>query len=234
MQSYWEKQSEICGWSKVAVLLFAGIFVFSCTQKKEVMKPFDPKPPEIVDENIENPPGSLYTGYDNLFSDDKALRVGDTITIKVTENLSGQGSAQSDASKDTQLNYDFPSPKLMGKDLVNKTPIAGLTAKSSDSFKGSGGTKRQARLIATITARVVKVYPNGNLFVVGKKVIRINEDVQELKISGIVKPTYIQQDNSVDSSRISDMYVEYNGKGYIADHQRPGWLARFLAKIWPF
>ncbi len=233
MQGNWKKQSKI-HFRKGLTLVAISLLFVSCAKKKEVYKPFDPKPPEIVDENIKTPPGSLYTGYDNLFSDDKALRVGDTITIKVTENLSGQGSAQSDAKKDSSMNYDFPSPKWLGKDLVKKTPIAGMTAKSSDSFKGSGSTKRQAKLIAKITARVVKVYPNGNLFVVGKKIIRINDDTQILKISGIVKPTYIQQDNSVDSSRISDMYVEYNGKGYIADHQRPGWLARFLAKIWPF
>ncbi|EDP73931.1 flagellar basal body L-ring protein FlgH [Hydrogenivirga sp. 128-5-R1-1] len=232
MQSNWKEQGKI--YFRNGLVLFAIFLFVSCAEKKETYKPFNPKPPEIVDENIKTPPGSLYTGYDNLFSDDKALRVGDTITIKITENISGQGSAQSDAKKDTNLNYDLPSPTWLGKNLVKKTPIAGMTAKSSDSFKGSGSTKRQAKLIATITARVVKVYPNGNLFVVGKKIIRINDDTQILKISGIVKPTYIQQDNSVDSSRISDMYVEYNGKGYIADHQRPGWLARFLAKIWPF
>lgn len=68
----------------------------------------------------------------------------------------------------------------------------------------------------------------------GKKIVKINEDEQILKISGIVKPTYIEQDNSVLSDRISDMYVEYNGKGFIADNQKPGWLSRFLVKIWPF
>ncbi len=234
MQSNWTESSKIRIWLKISSIIFISFYIFSCSEKERALKPFNPKPPEIVEENIKTSPGSLYTGYDNLFSDDKAFRVGDTITIKVVENISGQGSAQSAASKDDKINFDFPSPKLMGKDLINKTPIAGVTAGSSDKFKGSGSTKRNAKLVATITARVVKVYPNGNLFVVGKKIIRINDDEQVLRISGIVKPTYIEQDNSVYSSRISDMYIEYNGHGYIADHQKPGWLARFLAKIWPF
>jgi len=230
MQGYWLKSGSVLIWS---VLVFS-MFLFSCGEKSVSMKPFDPKPPEIVDKEPKPAAGSLYAGYDNLFSDDKAYKVGDTITIKIFEDAQAQGSMQSSASKDSQINYDFPTPTLLGKPITNKSPIMALSNNSKDAFKSSGNTKRTAKLIASITARVVKVYPNGNLFVVGKKIIKINDDTQVLRISGIVKPTYIEQDNSVSSSRISDMYVEYNGKGFIADHQKPGWLYRILTKVWPF
>jgi len=212
------------------------LFMISCSEKKQALKPFNPQPPEIISQKPVSPPGSLFTEMTstNLFSDDKAYQIGDIITIKVVENISGSGSANSQSGRDTSVEYDFPSPTLMGKPVVNKTPIAGVKAGSKNSFKGTGKTDRKARLIATISARVVKVYPNGNLFIVGKKIIKINEDEQVLRISGIVEPTYIEQDNSILSSKISDMYIEYNGKGFIADNQRPGWLAQFLAKIWPF
>ncbi len=231
MQGNRKKYSFIYRWSPLVLIL---LFVSCASKEKEVMKPFNPQPPEIVEEKITTPPGSLYTGYGNLFSDDKAYQVGDIITVKVVENISGSGSANSSGSRDSNVDLEFPSPVLMGKEVPNKTPIAGIKAGSKNDFKGSGKTDRKAKLIATISARVVKVYPNGNLFIVGKKIVKINEDEQILKISGIVKPTYIQQDNSVYSDRISDMYVEYNGKGFIADNQKPGWLARFLVKIWPF
>ena len=231
MQGYWYKQGKIL---ISGILAISILFVFSCGEKKLNMRPFDPKPPEIIDEEPKPAPGSLYSGYDNLFSDDKAYKVGDTITVKIFEDAQGTGSAQSSASKDNFINYDFPTPTFLGKPLTKNTPIASLNVNSKDAFKGQGNTRRSARLIAKVTARVVKVYPNGNLFIVGKKVIKINEDTQIIRISGIVKPTYIEQDNSVDSSRISDMYVEYNGKGFIADHQQPGWLSRILTKIWPF
>ncbi|HCB69868.1 MAG TPA: flagellar basal body L-ring protein FlgH [Persephonella sp.] len=231
MQGYWKRYSFIYRWT--AALAF--ILLFSCAQKeKEVFKPFNPQPPEIIEDQVKPPAGSLYTGYGNLFSDDKAYQVGDIITIKVVENISGSGSANSSGSRDSSVDLDFPSPTIMGKQTPNKSPIAGLKAGSKNNFKGTGKTDRKAKLIATISARVVKVYPNGNLFIVGKKIVKINEDEQILKISGIVKPTYIEQDNSVLSDRISDMYVEYNGKGFIADNQKPGWLSRFLVKIWPF
>ena len=232
MQGNWKRYSFICRWA----LILPVIFLFSCAEKKQTLKPFEPKPPEIVSERPVSPPGSLFTEATatNLFSDDKAYQVGDVITVKVIENISGSGSANSQSSRDTSVDLDFPSPTLMGKPLVNKSPIAGMKAGSKNNFKGTGKTDRKARLIATISARVVKVYPNGNLFIVGKKVIKINEDEQILRISGIVEPTYIDQDNSILSSKISDMYIEYNGKGFIADNQRPGWLAQFLIKIWPF
>ncbi|SNZ08128.1 flagellar L-ring protein precursor FlgH [Persephonella hydrogeniphila] len=232
MQSNRERYSLVYRWLLVVPFL---LFV-SCSEKKQALKPFNPQPPEIVSQKPESPPGSLFTEVTstNLFSDDKAYQVGDVITIKVIENISGSGSANSQSGRDTSVEYDFPSPTLMGKPLINKTPIAGAKAGSKNSFKGTGKTDRKARLVATISARVVKVYPNGNLFIVGKKIIKINEDEQILRISGIVEPTYIDQDNSILSSKISDMYIEYNGKGFIADNQRPGWLAQFLAKIWPF
>jgi len=231
MQSNWHKQGRVFIWG---LLIIGFIFSFSCGEKKFPMRPFNPKPPEIIDEEPKPSPGSLYAGYDNLFSDDKAYKVGDTITIKIVEDVQAQGSMQSAASRDSFMNYDFPTPTFLGKPIIDKTPIAGVRNNSKDAFKAQGNTRRSARLIAKITARVVKVYPNGNLFVVGKKIIKINEDTQIIRISGIVKPTYIEQDNSVESTRISDMYVEYNGKGFIADHQKPGWLYRLLNKTWPF
>ena len=231
MQSYWKKSGFIYRW----LFLTGFLILFSCASKKEVVvyQP-PPMPPDIGQSTEKPPPGSLFNGHDNLFSDDKAVSVGDILTIKVVENLSGSGSATSQSGRDTSVNFDFPSPVLMGKQTPNKSPIASVKATSGNKFKGQGKTGRNARLIATITARVVKVYPNGNLFIVGEKVIKINNDEQVLKISGIVKPSYIQPDNFIYSYQISDMRVEYNGRGFIADNQKPGWLARFLLKIWPF
>ncbi|NPA12426.1 MAG: flagellar basal body L-ring protein FlgH [Aquificae bacterium] len=229
------KGYSLIRWGYV-VLLTGGLLLNSCESKKRALKPFEPVPPEIVAEKPKYPPGSLFTETNevNLFSDNKAYKVGDVITIKVVENISGSGSANSQSSRDTSVDLDFPPLNLMGSPIPTNKSVAGIKAGSKNNFKGTGKTDRKASLIATISARVVKVYPNGNLFIVGKKVIKINEDEQVLVISGIVEPTNIEQDNSILSSRISDMYVEYNGKGFIADNQRPGWLARFLSKIWPF
>ncbi len=216
-------------------IVFSILLISSCATKNEYGKPFNPIPPDIKEQEVKKTSGSLYTGnYNNLFSDTKAYTVGDVITIKVFENMSGQSASNTATQEQQNMNLSVPTPKLMGKDLVNKTPIAGISEQQQDTYKGNASTNRKSTLIASISARVAKVYPNGNLFVVGKKVVKVNDDYQTLVISGIVKPTDISQDNSIDSSRISDLYVEYNGEGYIADSTKPGWLAQFLKKIWPF
>ncbi len=208
-----------------------------CAQKS----PPPPKPPKVVPASKVMPkpthkaPGSLYTGYDNLFSDAKAYNVGDIVTILVNEKLQGTGSTDTKSQRTNTMNLSIPAPTVMDKKLPkNKSTLFGFDQSSTNSFQGKGGTNRSARLIAKITARVVRVYPNGNLFIVGTKYVKINNDTQYLKISGIVNPAYINPDNTIDSSKISDMYVEYNGKGFLNQTQEPGWLANFLMKIWPF
>jgi len=228
MQSYWKRFCGVC----FGIVFFS---LFSCSEenKRPIVFPTTP-PPEISQKQVS--PGSLFTGYDNLFSDPKAHRVGDIVTIAVYENLSGEGSAATSSAKKSSYNLNLNKPKVFGKPFPGKSkdPLLSFSTSPSSSFSGKTSTARKTKLIATITARVVKVYPNGDLFIVGEKTIRINDDVQVLRISGIVRPSDIDSDNTVPSSKVANMYVEYNGKGYFNENQRPGWLARFLSKIWPF
>jgi len=209
--------------------------VASCggRERVEVVTP-KPPPPEL--KRPEPSPGSLFAGYENLFSDPKARNVGDVITIKVYENISGAGSSVNSSQKSSSYELNLNKPKLFGKPFPGKSddPLVGFSTSPSSSFSGKGSTSRSAKLIATITARVVKVYPNGDLYIVGEKVVKINDDYQTLRISGIVRPADIEPDNSVPSSKVANMFVEYNGKGYFNQASRPGWLGRFLEKIWPF
>ena len=227
MQSCWKWCCGIC---------LSVVFLLSSCGTEEKRVSVFPKEPKPLAKESRVFPGSLFTGYDNLFSDPKAHNVGDVITIAVYENLSGSGSSKTKAAEKSSYNLNLNKPKVFGKPFPGKSkdPLLSFSTSPSKSFDGKSTTSRNAKLIATISARVVKVYPNGDLFVVGKKVVRINDDVQVLKISGIVRPSDIGPDNTVPSSKVADMYVEYNGKGYFNESQRPGWLARLLEKIWPF
>jgi len=230
MQSYRSLRGRVYQLGAILLTIF---IINGCSNKKNVQPP-KIEAPVIKENQSSKAPGSLYNGYDNLFSDDKAHNIGDIVIVKIFENISGQGSANTKASRSNDLDLSFPSATIMDKKVPNKTDVFALKQSSKNSFSGSGDTKRKAKLIATISARVVKVYPNGNLYIIGKKYIKINEDIQVLKISGVIKPNDISQDNSIESSKISDMYVEYNGQGFMADNQSPGWLAKFIMKIWPF
>ena len=219
--------------------LFIGLAVVyllsSCAERKGEVVSFPQTPPPEY-QSPKPSPGSLFSGYENLFSDPKARNVGDVITIKVYENISGSGSAKNTTQKKSSYDINVNKPVFFGKKFPGKSkdPLVGFSTSPSSTFSGKGATSRNAKLIATISARVVKVYPNGDLYIVGKKVIRINDDYQVLRISGIVRPSDIGPDNSVTSDKVANMYVEYNGKGYFNESSRPGWLARILSKIWPF
>ncbi len=213
------------------LIIFGG-----CAQNQKNLKPVKQIFPEskIMQKPHPKAPGSLYTGYDNLFSDMKAYNVGDVVTITINENISGNGQSDIKTSKSDTTQLNLPSLKIKGRSVFGPNNLASIEHGSNNAYQGKGATTRSAKLVAKITARVVKVYPNGNMYIVGTKYIKINEDTQYLKIAGIVNPKDIEPDNTIDSSKISDMYVEYNGKGFVTDSQQPGWLAKFVHKIWPF
>ena len=112
------------------------------------------------------------------------------------------------------------------------SPSFGSTYKND--FDGEGETTRSGSFNTTIAVRVIEVLPNGNLVIEGKKETRLNNELQYIVLSGLVRPVDISTDNTVLSSKISDSRLEYSGSGVIADEQSPGWGRRILDNVWPF
>lgn len=211
-----------------------------------------PAPPPSYVYNMEEPEtvvtaNSLWNDSVNIFEDRKARRLNDLLTINIVESLSGSGKADTDTSRESTINYDLT--KLLGmntdfnlhnafglKDLYKgvNTFEPSISAKGSSAFKGKGDTNREGELIATITARVVKVLPNRNLIVEGRKEITINEEKQILVLTGMVRPDDIDASNSVQSNKIADSRIYYVGDGVIQDKQKPGWFVRAVDNVWPF
>ena len=81
---------------------------------------------------------------------------------------------------------------------------------------------------------VTKVLPNGNLVIIGKREIRVNQETQYITLSGIVRPDDIGPTNEVSSTYMADAKIVYSGTGPLADKQRPGWLGRAIDHVWPF
>jgi flagellar L-ring protein precursor FlgH len=113
-------------------------------------------------------------------------------------------------------------------------PFGSIEGSTSNSFKGSGATKRSGNLAASITARVTRVLPNGNLEILGKREITVNNEKQYIALTGIIRPRDISSNNVVLSTYISDAKIVYTGTGVVNDRQNPGWLARVLDTVWPF
>ena len=167
----------------------------------------------------------------DLFSDTKARRIGDIVTIQVSESSSAQNTASTDTDRESSLSAGIQ--EFFGAD-VSKLDNFNVRGGMESDFEGSGSTSRSGDLEAFITARVVEVLPGGNLKVIGSREILVNNEKQLMTIYGVVRPRDISNDNVVLSSFVSDARIAYSGAGIIDDRQRPGWMANTLNTIWPF
>jgi flagellar L-ring protein precursor FlgH len=167
----------------------------------------------------------------DLFSDTKARRVGDIVTIQVAESASAENSASTGTERDSSLTAGIQELFDVNPTTLNKFNVQGGIA---SEFEGSGSTTRSGNLKAFITARVVEVLPGGNLKIIGSREILVNNEKQLMTIYGVVRPRDISHENVVLSSFVSDARIAYSGAGIIDDRQRPGWLANTLNTIWPF
>jgi len=184
--------------------------------------------------------GSLWTevGAMGLAGDTRASRPGDLVTVRIVEATRGSQEAKTDLNKDAQLSLATPSLAGYEVRLQNKhpnfNPLSILDTSSGKAFAGDGSTSRVTTVVATVTARVLGVYPNGDLAVVGQKDVEVNHERQILTVVGIVRKEDLGPDNTVTSDRIAELGMHLGGRGDINDAQREGWLSRFVQKIWPF
>lgn len=181
--------------------------------------------------------GSLYSDAgltSSLFTDLKARRVNDILTVRVLENTTASSGADTKASRKSSTSLAIPN--LFGiENHVTSVPFANLVSATSDSaFAGEGGTNRQGSLSALLSARVREVLPNGDLVIEGIKELKVNSERQTLTLIGVVRTRDIAPNNVVSSTAIANMQIQLDGKGVVSDHLNPGWLYRVLTKVWPF
>jgi len=183
--------------------------------------------------------GSVWIdGDDSLFTQRRSTRVGDLITIAIKESADAARNAGTDTSRSSQMAVGVSSfataMSALKAAYPSLDPSKLLSASSQNDFSGKGQTTSSGTLNATLTTRIRKVLPNGDYYVEGNKVLMINEEESHLYVSGVIRPSDIQADNTVDSNVVADAQVEYTGRGPVSDKQKPGWFARLLDMINPF
>jgi flagellar L-ring protein FlgH len=198
---------------------------------KPVQMPM-PKP-ETVSYNA----NSLWrNGSRAFFKDQRAARIGDllTVTVNITDKANIANETQrSRASKEDSGITDFIGSKTITQ--ANKIlPGRILTTDSTSSSDGKGSVTRQEALQTNVAAVVTQVLPNGNLVVEGKQEIRVNFEIRELIVAGIVRPEDIQSDNTIDSSKIAQARIAYGGRGQITDVQQPRYGQQVMDVLLPF
>jgi flagellar L-ring protein FlgH len=169
-----------------------------------------------------------------FFKDQRAARVGDllTVTVNFTDkaNIANETQRSRSSKEDANVN-DFIGSKTLG---VKGLPGSLLNTDSTSSTDGKGSVQRQEALQTNVAAVVTQVLPNGNLVVEGKQEIRVNFEIRELIVAGIVRPEDIQSDNTIDSSKIAQARIAYGGRGQISDVQQPRYGQQVTDILLPF
>jgi flagellar L-ring protein precursor FlgH len=187
--------------------------------------------------------GSIFGQGDNpLFCDHKAMKVNDIVTIVIKESArsSTTGAKQLSKSDTTALGGGvFASAGTNGAvnsyvDKINGIAGTSFNANSSSQFKGQGSATKDASFDTTVSARVVKVLENGNIFVSGKREILIDDQKQIIQVSGVIRPYDIDQFNKIDSNKMSDAKILYKTEGDVDRATKQGWGTKVLQAVWPF
>jgi flagellar L-ring protein precursor FlgH len=199
---------------------------------KPVQMPM-PKP-EAVSYNA----NSLWrNGSRAFFKDQRAARIGDllTVTVNITDqaNFANETQRSRTNKEDSGVTAFLGSSLLTGK-AAQVLPGRLLTADGTTTSDGKGSIVRQETLQTNVAAVVTQVLPNGNLVVEGKQEIRVNFEIRELIVAGIVRPEDIQSDNTIDSSKIAQARISYGGRGQITDVQQPPYGQQVFDVLLPF
>jgi len=212
--------------------------------------PMDPKidltPPKYVEQmpskEIEQSHnlGSLFNNGDNLFSDKKAMKVNDIVTVLISEQVKASSSGKKQTSESTTTPMGGVNLLINGVNhvagLAGMKP--GLKTLNDDTtvrnYQGQGSSTREDKFTATVTARIIKVLKNGNYFIAGSREVMIDGEKNIIRVAGVIRPSDIDSTNTIDSKYISNAKIEYKTEGEIERATNKNWFAKFLDAISPF
>jgi flagellar L-ring protein precursor FlgH len=183
-------------------------------------------------------PNSLWrNGSRAFFKDQRAHQVGDILTVKVNINDTAQFANETQRSRTTT--EDSAITNFLGANTIAnpaKAVLPGtlLQTNGDSSTDGKGTINRQEELQTNVAAVVTQALPNGNLVIEGKQEIKVNFEIRELVVAGIVRPEDIDSDNTIDLPKIAEARVAYGGRGQITDFQQAPYGQQVMDVILPF
>ena len=190
---------------------------------------FEPTIPTKANSGKKDKYGSIYSNSkQGLFATDRrASKVGDILTVALSENFSASKSQSAKSAKKGAMKFDFPNVMTAGSD-------DGLFDSSSDlSFDGSGSAGQNNSLRGELSVTVTKVFSNGNMEILGQKKLTLNNGDEYIRLLGIIRPEDISNQNTVQSSRIANAKISYTGAGDVADTSKKGWFAKLVDVVTP-
>lgn len=216
----------------IVVMLFTGCASVEQAKTLPNDPDFAPILPEMEDEPLV-PTGSLFrVNYiNNIYSDSKAHRVGDIISVVLSESTQAQKSAKTELKKANSATLN-PITGLGGAAINIKNQAIQFGYDQESDFSGDSKANQGNSLSGNISVHVLRVLPNGNLMIRGEKWMSLNNGDEYIRLTGVVRSQDISSENTVTSSKVANARIEYAGTGTFADIQEQGWLSKFFSSSW--
>lgn len=195
--------------------------------------------PELID----SPPAGVNSlwrpGSRSFFKDLRANSIGDilTVNIKIEDSGSLANATQTSRNNSEAANADFVLLGLEKKitRLFSDADTANLFEfGSTGGINNSGGANRKETVLVNLAAQVMQKMPNGNLVIAGRQELRVNGELRELTIQGIIRPEDITSANTISSEKIAEARIIYGGRGIISEVQQPRYGQQIFDILAPF
>ncbi|SHH78461.1 flagellar basal body L-ring protein FlgH [Cognatishimia maritima] len=246
-----------------SLILGASLVLAGCTQNyKEHRNPaFSEMDPQLVPEvNRVSVPlpaaeprrtpkraeaSSLWNrGTSSFFDDQRAESVGDILTVVINIKDDAQLRNQSERSRSGSTDLEAPGffgygsqltkilPGVDDDDLPDSGNVVDLG--NSSASAGAGSIRRNEAINLRIAALIIKELPNGNFVIAGRQEVKVNSELRELRVAGIIRPEDISTANTVGYDKIAEARITYGGRGQISVVQQPRYGEDFLDVILPY
>lgn len=225
--------------TKSICFLSFSLLVSSCsmTPPTRIQQPMTARP--VVKQVLVPADGAIFrTGINErpMFEDRRARNVGDILIITIVERTTGNRKMSGSSSNSNSINAS--TPNITGPAGVPALNIFSVTGDNSNKSAMTGSGAATQDLSGIITVTVIKVLSNGNLLVGGEKQVALNNSDEFIRFSGVVNPTTITGANTVPSTQVADVHIEYKNAGamseVINDSKSLGFLGRFFQSVLPF
>jgi flagellar L-ring protein FlgH len=232
------------------IVLLVAVFFNACTTGTSPEITFEKPPTQVLKPKpvVQYNKGSLYSRKGpSLFADKKDLQVGDIIQVVIDESLSSNSSNKRELTNKSSeslgggvvtpvTNNPVPLNSKVQKvaDKINSFGGVGFNSSSDSSFKGNVKAAADESFSTTLSVIIEETYQNGNYYIKGSKEMLIDEQKQEIIISGVIRPYDISPDNSINSSQIANLKVLYKKDGEEQDVMHQPWGTKLLKMLWPF
>jgi len=186
---------------------------------------------------VPNEANSLWrAGSRAFFKDQRAATVGDIVTVTVNMNDTANfqnvtGTTRTSGETGGMASF-FGMETLLPKDIANPAKL--LAVDSANNNSGSGQIQRNEAVTLRLAGVVTQVLPNGNLVIAARQEFRVDSELRELSVTGVIRPQDIASDNTVPHDRMAEARISYGGRGQVTDVQTPRWGQQLMDIVLPW